>query len=93
MTRPPAEMPPVNHEEALQLAYLKRRESNLARCYIELATRPTPPAPELMRLHTAVIDALRYVFKDVPDDAEMLRRMEALGAAEAAFAAALLAVK
>jgi hypothetical protein len=26
----------VNHEEAIQLAYLKRAESNLARCYIEL---------------------------------------------------------
>jgi hypothetical protein len=26
----------INHDEALQLAYLKRGESNLARCYIAL---------------------------------------------------------
>jgi hypothetical protein len=30
---------PVNHEEALQLAYLKREESNLARCYLSLQAR------------------------------------------------------
>lgn len=36
---------PVNHEEALELAYLKRNESNLARCYIELAERRATPAP------------------------------------------------
>mgnify|MGYP001616742376 CR=1 FL=1 len=28
----------LNHEEALQLAYSRKRESNLARCYIDLAT-------------------------------------------------------
>lgn len=27
----------VNHTEALQLASLKRKDSNLARCYLELA--------------------------------------------------------
>ena len=27
----------VDHEEALELAHLKKHESNLARCYIELA--------------------------------------------------------
>jgi hypothetical protein len=34
----------VNHDEALQLAYLKRKESNLARCYIELRERSSPAA-------------------------------------------------
>lgn len=33
-----------NHEEALQLAYLKQRESNLARCYIDLQSRLMPNA-------------------------------------------------
>lgn len=57
-----------------------------------IAAISNAPAPsgdhvaETMRRHTAVVDALRFVFKDIPDDAEMLRRMEALGKAEREFA-------
>lgn len=35
----------INHEEALSLAYIKRQESNLARCYIDLAA-PVPAKQE-----------------------------------------------
>ena len=30
---------PINHEEALELAYIKQQESNLARCYISLTAK------------------------------------------------------
>ena len=36
-------MSELNHAEALELAHLKKVDSNLARCYIDLATR-RPPA-------------------------------------------------
>ena len=35
---------PVNHDEALELAYLKREESNLARCYIALRESKITPS-------------------------------------------------
>lgn len=36
----------INHEEALQLAHLRKHESNLARCYIDLATAASGATPE-----------------------------------------------
>lgn len=42
-------------------------------------------ARELERLHKAVIESVRDVWRDVPDDPEMLRRMEAIGRAQFAF--------
>ena len=57
-------MSELNHAEALELAHLKKVDSNLARCYIDLATRPPavdreprPAAPVDVEKGTALASA------------------------------------
>lgn len=74
----------VNHDEALQLAYMKRGESNLARCYIELATHPPAAQPEIRGNGEAVAWQVRHhigkawsEWSNCPKDmAEHLQRRE-----------------
>ena len=43
---------PINHEEALQYARMHEHDSNLARCYLELAaikSQPVPVEPEILK--------------------------------------------
>jgi hypothetical protein len=43
----------LNHDEALQLAFLRRDESNLARCYVDLATRTPSPSSDIEQIISA----------------------------------------
>jgi hypothetical protein len=48
---------PINHQEALNLALQQRRESNLARCYLDLAKRePDSEKVSLLAFYNRVCD-------------------------------------
>lgn len=42
---------PINHEEALQYAHMHEHDSNLARCYLELAAIKSQPVPVAWMYH------------------------------------------
>ncbi len=50
----------INHDEALELAFAKRDESNLARCYIELWTKASSAAISTQHQDATVLNAKRY---------------------------------
>lgn len=62
---------PINHEEALQLAHMRRGESNLARCYIaqaaeiERLTALTSPDCDVMDQHRARVENLRWALANL----------------------------
>lgn len=58
----------VNHEEAEQLALLNKEKSNLARCYLDLLGRATPPGTEIVpeglnldKLSSALAEVCTYI--------------------------------
>lgn len=79
MTTPPADRPSegeiINHQEAEELAHLKRKESNLARCYLDLLSRAPAQRPEQGSAYRftgeAAVDAIMPVFVDTPALGEM----------------------
>jgi hypothetical protein len=50
---------PINHEEAEQLAQMKRGESNLARCYLDMKVQVTAYEKRIPELCAEYIDKLK----------------------------------
>lgn len=52
---------PTNHDEALALANMKCRDSNLARCYLARETELAALRARVARLEAALTDAARWI--------------------------------